>query len=267
MSENKDNPNVEWKKSGFDESEKMSRSVDGIQAEHYQASKKRPTSPQNAQAVLPLNLNKIRKKIKDVLDDEEEDENDYQLLHPSTLMDASLLNALNEEEKKQLSLKSELENVRLQQNAGKMESMLFLDKVVNESGLKALDQSKMQESIDNPTVTSRELLKETIKDDLAKNAGLKWQNLSDKEVVTFLRGVKKVNKVGGQEAMVGMTVKDVLEAGEIEIKHISDEKRIAKIILRKTGRDKKKRQKETQRLNKLPKNRSQTALDKDLERG
>ena len=266
MSDEKENPNIEWKKPGVDDSEKMGRRIDAQKAEKFEAKKKTNLSPTANKTTIPIGLNKIRKKIKYIMDDEDEDENDYQLATGSNTF-MTLENALTEDEKQVLLKKNERDNIKQQQNAGKMESMLFLNRFVKEAGLKELDQEKMNQQLNDSTLSGKNVLRSTIKEEIVKNANIKWQELSDKELVGFLRGVKKVSKVGGNNAIEGMKVKDVLEAGEIEIKKQSDEERIAKIILRKTGRNKKREEKERKKIKKaVVKNRIKTEMDLELER-
>ena len=78
MEDNSSNPNIEWKKPGFGSSEKLSLKVNTKEAVLYDAKKKNGLQKSNplTPADLPAGLKKIRKKIKDVFDEDEEDEND-----------------------------------------------------------------------------------------------------------------------------------------------------------------------------------------------
>ena len=67
---------------------------------------------------------------------------------------------------------------------------------------------------------------------VAKDKKITWRDLSDRELIELLRGIKRIQTVGGEKAIEGMKIKDVVEAGKLE----SDEKKVAQIILKKTGR-------------------------------
>ena len=66
MDDNFSNPNIEWKKSGFGSSEKLSLKINPREAAAYNAKKKnaiQQASPLTA-SDLPAGLKKIRNKIK-----------------------------------------------------------------------------------------------------------------------------------------------------------------------------------------------------------
>ena len=131
MKEDFSNPNIEWKKNNSDPSERLTLRINHKEAAAYSSTKKNSF---NAPAMpvaenLPKGLKKIRKKIRkiDVRSDyEDEDDEDFQYI-PDSLEQLnqanSLMNALNDEEKRLLQQQESLQNMKMQQTAGKMEAL------------------------------------------------------------------------------------------------------------------------------------------------
>jgi hypothetical protein len=167
-------------------------------------------------------------------------------------------NALNEEEKSLLKQKEERDNVRLQTNTAKIDAMLVLNRFIKESGLKELDKKNINKDIDNPVSNPTHATKEAIRNDIAKKENIKWEDLDDKEIISFLRGVKKIRDVGGNKAIEKMKINDIVKAGHKE----TDEKKIAKMILKKSGRNRKAKKiaEKVKVINLKPKQK--TVLDK-----
>ncbi len=93
MDDNFSNPNIEWKKSGFGSSEKLSLKINPREAAAYNAKKKnaiQQASPLTA-SDLPAGLKKIRNKIKDVFDDDEDDEENVSVVIAPALMENNSL--------------------------------------------------------------------------------------------------------------------------------------------------------------------------------
>jgi len=246
MKKSASNPNIDWKKkSGFDEDEKVSLNVNIKEAEKYEVKKKSVLKSARKKNNLEqtIGLKKIRKKIKDVFDEDEEDENEYMLSIEDIDRSNSLLNALNDEERRFLKQKESIDTTNHLQNAGKMGTVLVADKMAKEAGIKGIDKERAAEEMQNAASPGKENLQNSLKKDIAKKMDLKWNNLSDREMIGLLRGIKRIKHFGGEDAVRGMTVKDVVEVGDKKI----DEKKIAEKILEKSGRDKKARQKEIDR--------------------
>lgn len=68
MGNNSSNPNIEWKKSGFDEQEKLTLKTNVAKAAEYEAKKDNITGSKPLRPTdLPVGLKKIRKKSKTFL--------------------------------------------------------------------------------------------------------------------------------------------------------------------------------------------------------
>ena len=254
MEEESSESNIEWKKNkGFGETEKLTRKVDIKKALQFEATEKKPLqnsfTPRPAE--LPNGLKKIRKKIKDVYDEEDEEEEFYDF---SPLeQNNSLLNALNEEEKRQLKQQEIIDNQRMQQNAGKMEALVVADKVSKQFGLKGLDKATINQNMQTISQGST-TYDEALKDNVAKKVKINRRNLSKKETVTLLRGIKRIQNIAlaAEESQIkaleGMKVEDLMNAGSNQTK----DEQVAETILKKSGRKNKKDAKQIAQKAKKP---------------
>lgn len=151
MKEDFSNPNIEWKKNNSDPSERLTLRINHKEAAAYSATKKNSF---NAPAMpvaenLPKGLKKIRKKIRkiDVRSDyEDEDDEDFQYI-PDSLEQLnqanSLMNALNDEEKRLLQQQESLQNMKMQQTAGKMEALAVAANMARQAGLTGTEKKRL----------------------------------------------------------------------------------------------------------------------------
>lgn len=247
MEDNSSNPNIEWKKPGFGTSEKLSLKVNTKEAVVYDAKKKngiQKTSPLTP-ADLPAGLKKLRTKIKDVFDEDDEDETESAVIPAQGLQEAnSLLNALNEDEKKILKQHQTLHQIKMQQDAGKLEALALANKMAQEAGLKGLQKQTINQNMLSPTADTT-VLENIVKKDLAKGLKIKDSHLQEGQFIQVLRGISNIRKAGGLKAMEGLNLQQVAQA--------ADEKKVARILLEKTGRMDVKQQKSIKKKTALQK--------------
>lgn len=268
MEDESSNPNVEWKKTGFESKDKLTRKTNVKKALEYEAKDKKIA--QNSFATLPSELpkglNKMRKKIKDIYDEDDEDENDF-IIAP--LEQSSLLNALHDNEKTQLKTQETIKNMQMQQNAGKMEALMMASQVTQQLGLKSLSKDTFNKNFQDVAISSN-TFERAIKDDLSKKMKLKGRDLSKKEMVNLLRGIKRVQELSpntdGQKdkskVLEGWKLDDLLSAGEKG----TDDKVVAEMILKKSGRKSSKKGTAPVKTGapKLKTSKSEVLVSKDL---
>lgn len=251
MTDNSSNPNIEWKKTGFGTTEKLSLKINAREAVKYNAKNKNAIQTNNplTPADLPAGLKKIRKKIKDVFDEDDEDEEEFIATAPlQSLQESnSLYNALNEEEKKILRQQETLQNMKMQQDAGKLEALTLAAHALQEQGVEGLSRQTVAKVMQDAAPMNKSL-ENMVKKDLVKGLKLKDENLAEGRYIQILRGINNIKRAGGIKAVEGLSLREVERA--------SDEKQVAKVLLEKTGRKepkKKKRQLEKQIDKKLQK--------------
>ncbi len=242
MEEDASSLNIEWKKNkGFGATEKLTRKTDVKKALKYEATEKKAvafdSSPRPSD--LPKGLKKIRKKIKEVYD-EDEDEDFYDGI-PHDLNN-SLLNALYEDEKKQLQQQNNtLKQQKMQQTAGRLEAVAIADKLAREAGLKGLNKKVAGQNANDATQISGSLEK-VLSEELALKTKKGVRKLSKAETITMLRGINRIRKMAlasdesQLKALEKMKVDELIDAGEKS----TDDTKIAEMILKKSGRKNKK---------------------------
>ncbi len=140
--------NIEWKKSGIDKHERLTLKINVREANLYQAGKKNDLKGKKGlQAVkeTPKGFKKVRRKIRDSMDEDEEDD-DYILVPVfEDMRESSLMRALSEEEKKILQQNENINAVRMQENAGKEAAIARAEKVIMQAGLGRADAKLLNE--------------------------------------------------------------------------------------------------------------------------
>ncbi len=225
----------DWKKKSVENKERLTLKNDINEAIKFEAKNKAPTiskksiNPQN----LPLGLLKMRKKIRDIYDEDDEDEDDTFFAHikmPEDEENNSLLHALSDEEKMMLNQKNTIHHTKMQQNAGKMEALHIANNLAKEAGLNNISKKAleigMQEAIFDPQKRQEKIIEKEI----GHKLGIKG-SIKEGKIAQAAKGIKKVEQLGGKEATKNIEMKDMIKAGE---KKFSDQE-LAKLILEKSG--------------------------------
>lgn len=225
----------DWKKNGFDIKEHLTRKIDTKQAEQYNTRKKKISRPEN----LSLGLKKLRKKVREVYDEDDDDENDTIFAPIPFLQEEEnpLLNALSDDEKRLFYQKDTIEKTTSQQTAGKMEALHIANNLAREAGLNNISRKAMELGMQEAIFRPEEMQKKVIKKEISNKLGIKGK-IEDGKIIQAARGIKKIENLGGKKAMQNLDMRDVIKAGEEKL----DEIKLAELILEKSGQDIKKRQ-------------------------
>ena len=259
MAEDDISSNIEWEQDkGFETKSRISRRVDVKKLLKAQAKDRRnfKTTAAKAKTLAP-GLKKLRTKIKDIYDDDEEDDENEIVFHVS--MDdesSSLFSALKEDEKKELQFKQTLKNQNMQQTAGKMEAVIMADKMTKDLGLKGLNKKIALDSIQDVTQSSATYDKALAKDISAKTS-LDLKGLSPKDASFAIKGLKKMRQAStASQNIHPTTVHDIKEKDLIAIGKSKNTRVTAEMILEKSGRtepkkmSRAKKESETQKVQK-----------------
>lgn len=225
MSDDLSNTNIEWKKKTIGKKERVTLKTNVKQANLYQALQKNNLTPLSISAQLPLGLKKIRKKIKDVFD--EDDDEDEETISPSIDlemlgMNNSLLHSLKKDEKQ--ALKTHEQVVQTTQ-------ILQANRTILAMGLKGLSAKAVNSNLQK-NISTEFLGTEIIKQELRSQKGLKLDKLSNKDFVQALRGIKRLQQFADKESFKDLDLKHIIEIGHQE----KNDKEVAELILQKTGR-------------------------------
>ncbi|MFR8205036.1 MAG: hypothetical protein ACLU99_00930 [Alphaproteobacteria bacterium] len=106
----------------------------------------------------------------------------------------TLLNALHEDERRQLKQQEQQNNVRILQDTGKLDAIHMANKVSQDLGMKGLKQSTINNSRMDVSM-GIQTFDRALKEDLSKRTNIKGRKLSEAETVTLLRGIKRIQNV------------------------------------------------------------------------
>ena len=241
--EQEEKADFSWKKNGFDIREHLTLKNDALEAEAFQQkqSKKRPKKRMKSAQNLPLGLQMLKKKVREVYDEDEEEEDYMYTALPMFHMmqeedDGRLVQGLTENEKRVLKQKETIETVKALQTAGKMEALHQAHNLAREAGLKGLYEKTVAESMQEATFRPEQMQEKVIQKDVSNKLGIKGK-IRDGQIIQVARGIKKIESLGGQKAAKNLDMKDIIKAGEEKL----DEIKLAELILQKSGQDVKKR--------------------------
>ncbi len=240
MNDKSSNSNLEWKKTGFDFNERLTLKTNVARAVAESRKDKnsglRRFTPGNIS--LPNGLIKIRKRIKDVYDEEDEDEDSYsyvniQMFHSfdEGKKESSLMSALADEEKQFIRNQETRQMMNLNQETGKINALLQANKLMKDNGMKGLDKRVMSQNFQELTVNT-DFTSKAINEDLRKKLKLKGHMIKDEKALKLLNGAKQVKMFAGEKSLEGMKVDDVANIGEKK----RSAQETARLILKKTGR-------------------------------
>ena len=181
---------------------------------------------------LPRGMKKLRKKVRDSYDEEEDDGSmDEDVIrslqelqinqNDASNGDNTLLNALSDNERRQIMQNTNIEITRHEQNAGRQNALEQSDTKLRQAGLK-----KMNGSIYNPSRLRREAMEHNI----AKKMGIEGKIEKHNEG-KIVEGIRRVKHVTENKQVKVLKMEDVKEIGQ---KNMSQNE-TAELILKKSG--------------------------------
>ena len=249
MSEEDIEANIEWGQAkGFSKNTRISRRLDQKRAMVADASSKNDFKKniKSTNKKIAPNLKKIQSKIRDIYDEEDEDdENKTTVVFDFNFddMSSSLYSALSDEERTRLNASKDVENQKMQQTAGKVAGILEANQKSKELGLKDMNKKIIAKSTQDVTFDGKTFEKTLLKN-ISDQTKLKTDDLSSKDASNMVRGLVKMRHAGllGQEKSLekvaeNMSTKDIIEIGKEK-----SNKKTAKMILEKSGRQEDKKQ-------------------------
>lgn len=234
MNDESSNPNIEWKKPGFDFNEKITLKTNVRKAVEYEAKNKnagiKTYSPGASE--LPNGLRKIRKKIKNVLDEEnDDDEDEFQIASGLPQDNNALFNALQENEKKVFKIQEEISSINSMQQAGRNQAIMSAEKIAHESGLKNLSKKVIAGNMQDITL-GQDITANVVTAQAARSFRYKGEKIPASQAKNLIKGIQRIQEVGGKEAISGLSFNEVMEAGAKK----REDKEVIKMMLEKSGR-------------------------------
>lgn len=233
--ENNDNKTSKGNKNGFDDSERMTLKINVQEAVQYQAEKGKKKIGQ-----LPKKLKKIKKKVRDSSDDDDDigiDEDVIRSLQELQINqqdasngDSTLINALTDQERRQIMQSTNIEITRQEEIAGKHNALEQADTNLRKASLKKMSTQEFMNEINDAIYNPSRLRREAMEHNIAKQMGIegKIEKHHEGEVV---EGVKKVKQTSGNRKVKALDMKDVQRVGKKKM----SQNETAELILKKSG--------------------------------
>ena len=233
--------NIEWKqdKNGENNS-RISRRLDEKKAALFnkKAPNKLDVGVRNLEKA-PVGLKKIRSKIREVFDEDEDDEYEtdkpkaFDFDNEANYTYSSLLHGLKEEEKQKLQVDETIHNQNMQQNAGKMMAIMEANRLASQNGLKNIEKKIVNQTMLNVN-TDINTFNDTLTRQLNKEEKIKTPKTSSyKSTTDLVKGLGKAKKIEKLDDIDKKRV-DKLEVEDlIELGREKNNEKVAKTILKK----------------------------------
>ena len=245
-------------KQGFDDSERMTLKINVQEALQYEAEKGKKKVGK-----LPKNLKKIKKKVRVSYDEDEDDGMDEDVIRSLRELqinqsdasngDSSLINALSDQERRQIMQSTTIEITRHEERAGKQNALEQADTNLRKATLKKMNtrefMNEMNDAIYNPSRLRRQAMEHSI----AKQMGIKGK-IEKHHEGNVVEGVKKVKDLSGNRKVKTLKMDDVQKVGEKKM----SQNQTAELILKKSG--------QTAKLSEI-KQQTQSSYNQNNEKG
>ncbi|MBO6282111.1 MAG: hypothetical protein J6N49_06245 [Alphaproteobacteria bacterium] len=222
-------------KKGFDNNERLTLKINVQEAEQYSAEKGKKKI-----SALPKNMKKLRKKVRDSYDEEDDGSMDEDVIRSLQELqinqtdasngDNTLINSLSENERRQIMQNTNIEITRHEQDAGRQDALEHADTKLRQAGLRKMTTDEftkeMQDAIYNPSRLRREALAHNITEKLGIEGNVTKHNEGK-----IVEGVRKVRDVTENRKVKSLKMDDVKNIAQ---KNMSQNE-TAELILKKSG--------------------------------
>ena len=224
---------INWKEKSASDAARISKRLEGRELLSEEATSTNSTTLKKIATPTSASVetrNRLRKKIKEVYDDEEEDENE------PVFFDINLLD--NEESSNQSSPASnkETETLRIikeQQMAGKLNTIMSANLAAKDLNLSSNLTKEDQRILNSAEYDIAEIRRQTLKNKITKPLGIEG-DIPEKELKKTLQEIKTIQTEVSLKDLGPIKTKDIKEIAETTEE--KDENEMAKLILEKTGR-------------------------------
>ena len=224
-------------KKGFEDSERLTLRIDALEAEKFQAQKTKQSSNK-----LPKNVKKIKTKVRQLDEEDEEDEDltDHDIIrslhqlqinqNDASNADSSLINALFDNERRQIMQNTNIEISRHQENAGRQNALEQADTMLRKADMKRMNTREFMEEMKDAIYNPSKLRREALQDQIAKQMGIEGK-IEKRSEGMVIEGVKKVKELSGDRQVPQIKMDDVEKIGAQKM----NQNETAELILKKSG--------------------------------
>lgn len=218
---------INWEKKSASDAARISKRLEGRAELEDAATTENSTKLRKPASPSPQSLNRLRKKIKEVYDDEDEDEEE------STFFNINLLGdeALQDEEA--MRNRQEQETIRIskeQQKAGKLGAIMSANMAAKEVGLSDAPTLQDERLLNSAEYDPQKIRREVFKQKITKPLRIKGE-IPTTDMEKSLQGIKNIQEQFSSEELKNLPAEDMKDFAEER-----DENELAKLILKKSGR-------------------------------
>lgn len=241
MSDDNMNPNFEWKKKNLGKKERLSRRIDAEKATLQEYENKNEFTKNFSLSAtstdsLTSNLKKIKKKIKNALEEDEDSENESFIFDELDLHNQFMAMqndiSLSSNAKKNVILQNQvLQEIKKHHDVAKTEALRTLNNMAKKSGLGELSSQDIAENMQN-NAWGEDTFKMALQHKLAPNIILGNKNINPEKIKKLMKGLKRLKKIGSFNAVQGMKMNDIIKITDEQ----NQDAKVAELLLKKTGR-------------------------------
>lgn len=218
---------TDWSKKNSSDRERINEKID----QRAQQSDYAPVRSDSHAKTLPPQISgtpllRLRTKIREVYDEEDEEEDEY-----TPFFNISLLNEQFEEEQQKEN--TAVETVRItkqQQLAERLNIIMNSALAAQKAGLNPEMTAQDARLADSPEYSLKKIRRKTIKEKIEKPLGLKGE-IPEKKLSQTVKAIKKARKTLPPDTLKGMPAEDVEKLNSTETSQD-----MARLILKKSGR-------------------------------
>ncbi len=224
---------INWKEKSASDASRISKRLEGRELLTEEATTTNSVTSKKAAAPTSPSLearNRLRKKIKEVYDDEEDDENE------TVFFDINLLDSeedLNQSSNSFLKEKETLRIIKEQQMAGKLNTIMSANLAAKDLNLPSSLTKEDRRILNSAEYDIAETRRQTLRSKISKPLGIQG-DLPEKELQKTIKDIKTIQTEVSLEDLAPIKTKNIKETADIIEE--KEENEMAKLILEKTGR-------------------------------
>lgn len=218
---------IDWQKKSADDSARIGKRMSGRDELSDAATTANNAAPTRPQAGSDKALQRLRQKIKEVYDDEDEDEKTPEFFN------ISLLGEENTSTESEAFPRREMETIRItkeQQLAGKLNTIMSSSMAAKEAGLSPQATAADARLANSAEYDLKKIRRQTLKQKISDPLQLKG-DLKEKTLPQAVHGLKNAERNLPEDTLAGYPA----EAAP-ELNKENSEAELAKLILQKSGR-------------------------------
>ncbi|MBQ9035420.1 MAG: hypothetical protein IJ099_05615 [Alphaproteobacteria bacterium] len=228
----------DWKKKKVGDDERLTLRIDALEADRWQA-KSNKMQPD----IKRTKTGKISKKVRQLYDDDDEyDDFDEDVERSfrelrrsqaeSSNNDSTLLDALAPSERLMIEQRTQLQTIKQQENAGKLNAIEQADALARRAGLDRSQVADNTKQINEAIYNPRRLRVQSLEENVVKQTGIKGEIKPSAEA-KVADGIKQVQKTTENKRVNHIKIDDVKS---VSTRNMSQNE-TAEMILKKSGQE------------------------------